>query len=86
MRRWVAAVVAVLFLSTATLHPIAHVGDSDGTCSVCRVQQNGVFVAPAPAVVVVAIPETEVAEALPPAVSAAALLRAAARAPPSVPA
>jgi hypothetical protein len=53
VKRWVAAFVAVLFLSTATLHVFAHHGESDGACTVCQVQATSMPAAAAPRVVVV---------------------------------
>jgi hypothetical protein len=53
VKRWVAALVAVLFLSTATLHLFTHHGESDDGCSVCQVQASSLTSAPAPCVVVV---------------------------------
>ncbi|MFI5345948.1 MAG: hypothetical protein ACHQ51_06195 [Elusimicrobiota bacterium] len=86
MRRWVAAVVAVLFLSTATLHVFAHVGDSDGGCATCHVQQAGGVQAAAPKVAVastieIALPSFVVSRTVPARTSAVP-----ARAPPSRPA
>ena len=86
MRRWVAAVVAVLFLSTATLHVFAHVGDTDTACAVCHVQQAGGVQAAAPRVVVSPLVEMELpsfaaCRAVPTRPSAVP-----ARAPPSLPA
>jgi hypothetical protein len=46
-----AALVAVLFLSTAIFHVLAHHGDSDADCSVCQVQASSIPAAPAPLVV-----------------------------------
>ena len=86
MKRWVAALVAALFLSTATLHVFAHVGDVDAACAVCHVQQAGVVAAPAPAVAASPVLESELPVF---AASRAVPARAAAvsaRAPPSLPA
>ncbi|MDE2143019.1 MAG: hypothetical protein KGL74_06200 [Elusimicrobia bacterium] len=60
MKRFVAAVVAFLFLSTATLHVFAHVGEVHGDCAVCQVQQAGVVVAAAPCVAAAALVAIEV--------------------------
>jgi hypothetical protein len=86
MKRWVAAILSVLFLSTATLHVFAHVGNTDAGCGVCHVQQAGVVVAPAPSVVVVAAPGEVLAPLPVPRRVAAAVAAGSARAPPAVPA
>lgn len=84
LKRWLGALVAVLFLSTATLHAFAHVGaaDHDG-CAVCSVQQAGAIAAVAPAVVSAPVVSIPVAIASAPSVRAATLAAAPARAPPS---
>jgi hypothetical protein len=84
LKRWLGALVAVLFLSTATLHAFAHVGaaDNDG-CAVCSVQQAGAVAAPAPAIVAAPVDSVSVAEPSAPSVCAASLAAAPARAPPS---
>lgn len=86
MKRLAAAILAILFLSTATLHIYAHVGDADTGCSVCHVQQAGVAAAAVPAVVSTPVLETEL-----PAFAAARAIPArsaavSARAPPTFPA
>jgi hypothetical protein len=53
LKRWLGVLVAVLFLSTATLHVLAHHGETDGDCSVCQVQASSLPAAAAPCVVVV---------------------------------
>lgn len=85
MRRWAAAVIAILFLATAGLHVYSHVGGADFDCSVCQVHQAGAVAAPVP--VIAASPVAECLLAALPAPHAAAVLvsRAAARAPPALP-
>jgi hypothetical protein len=86
VKRWVAAVVAVLFLSTATLHVFAHVGDADGACAVCHVQQAGVVLSPVPVVAAAPTLETALPEPAAPRAAAARAVAGSARAPPSLPA
>jgi hypothetical protein len=85
MRRWVAAVVAVLFLSTATLHVFAH-HSADADCGVCHVQQASLPSTAAPSVVAAPVPEVLLAEPPAPRALTARLAAAAARAPPVLPA
>ena len=83
VKRWVAALVAVLFLSTATLHVFAHHGESDDACAVCQVQVSSLPAVASPCVVVVRTlefvsPRTPIPRALAACVSATS-----ARAPPA---
>ena len=84
MKRWIAAFVAFLFLSTATLHVFAHHGANDSNCGVCHVQQASLAAAPAPAVAVAQALETEVVQPAAPHPRSERPLAAAARAPPAV--
>ena len=84
MKRWVAALVAVLFLSTATLHVFAHHGDADGGCVVCQVQQTSLPSAAAPTVVSVPVPVVALVEAAVPRLFSARPAASAARAPPAL--
>jgi hypothetical protein len=86
VKRWVAAVVAVLFLSTATLHVFAHHGAADTDCGVCHLQQASLPSAPAPAIVSAPLPFVAVAELASPQEASAPRATAAARAPPALPA
>ena len=86
MKRWVAAVVAVLFLSTATLHVFAHGGDADAACATCHVQQAGAISAPAPRVVSVPVPAVELPEVRAPRTVSIFTAPRSARAPPAFPA
>ena len=86
MRRWVAAVVAVLFLATATLHIFAHRSGADVDCGVCLVQQASLPSMAGPAVAAVAVPEITLAEAPAPRALSARPAAAVARAPPVLPA
>ncbi len=84
LTRWLGALVAVLFLSTATLHALSHVGaDLDHGCAVCSVQQAGAVSAPAPAVVGTPLSSSAVSAPPAPAARAASVSAAPARAPPS---
>lgn len=84
MKRWASILLAVLFLSTATLHVLAHRGAADSDCGVCSVQQASLPSAPAP--VVASSPVLEVELVTPAALQPASLrpVVAAARAPPAV--
>ena len=84
MKRWVAALVTVLFLSTATLHVLAHRGDSDGACAVCQMQATSAPAAAAPRVVVVRTLERVPLPSSSPLAVAARVADAPARAPPSL--
>jgi hypothetical protein len=86
VKRWVAALVAVLFLSTATLHVFAHHGESDGDCAVCQVQASSLPSVPAPCLVVVRTFELVAPPAPAPRAAAARVVVAPARAPPALPA
>jgi hypothetical protein len=86
VKRWVAAAVAVLFLSTATLHVFAHHGDADAGCTVCQVQQTSLPSAPAPAIAAVPVPVVALAEVPAPSFVSTRPVAAAARAPPALPA
>ena len=86
MRRWVAAVVAVLFLSTATLHIFAHHSGADVDCGVCLVQQASLPSTAAPTVAAVPVPEFTLAQAAAPRALSARPAVAVARAPPVLPA
>lgn len=85
LKRWLGALVAVLFLSTAALHVFTHVGDAefDASCAVCHVQQTGGVAAAAPAVAPAPVLAVAIAELPAPAVRAASAAAAAARAPPA---
>jgi hypothetical protein len=85
-KRWAAALVAVLFLSTATLHVLAHHGETDDDCAVCQVQAASLPAAPAPAVVCVRTIELLAPPAPVARFRAARPAAAPARAPPAVPA
>lgn len=86
MKRWVAAVVAVLFLTTATLHILSHSDLTERSCVVCHMQEASLPAAPAPAVVAVEAPSVEIAEAPLPRAAAVRPVPGTARAPPAVPA
>ncbi|MFI5348612.1 MAG: hypothetical protein ACHQ2Z_03640 [Elusimicrobiota bacterium] len=86
MKRWVAALVAFLFLATATLHVLAHRGESDSACVTCQAQTASMTAVTPPSLVVVRTfeivsPRTSVARVLSERVAAAP-----ARAPPALPA
>lgn len=85
-KRWLGALVAVLFLATAALHVFTHVGavDFDASCAMCHVQQAGAVAVPAPAVAVAPVLGAAVADLAAPAVRAASAAAVPARAPPSV--
>jgi hypothetical protein len=86
MKRWACAVLAVLFLSTATLHVFAHHGAADSDCGVCSVQQASLPSAPAP---IIAAGPALVADLVQPDMllpRSARPVAAAARAPPLPPA
>jgi hypothetical protein len=83
MRRWLAAVLAAVFISTATLHVFCHLGETSAPCGVCDVQQAGAVAAPVPAVVPSAVVVVVLPDAVAPQTSGAAVVRAAARAPPA---
>ena len=82
MKRWVAALVAVLFLSTATLHVFAHHDAADAGCVVCHVQRTSLPGAAAPSVVAAPAPGAPVAPASAPRLLPSRPSAAAARAPP----
>ena len=82
MKRWVAAAVAVLVLSTATLHVLAHHA-ADNDCGVCHVQQASLPSAPSPAVAVARVPEAVLADVSAPSSRSARPSASAARAPPA---
>ena len=86
MKRWAAAVVAVLFLSTATLHVLVHADLDDGACAVCHAQTASHAAAPAPAVVSAPVPSVLLAQAAVPRAVAARPVPGVARAPPALPA
>ncbi len=86
MKRWVAAIVAVLFLSTATMHVFSHVGEDAGICATCHVQQAGAISAPAPRVVSVPVPAIALPEVQAPRAVSIFTAPRSARAPPAVPA
>lgn len=84
LKRWIGALVAALFLSTATLHAFAHVGaDADAGCAVCVVQHAGAVAVPAPCVVSASAPSVALAELPALRVSSCRGVRADARAPPA---
>jgi hypothetical protein len=85
VKRWVAALVAVLFLATATLHVFAHRGDVDDACAVCQVQASSLPAAAAPCVVVVQTLEFLSPPPSLPRALAARVVSAPARAPPAIP-
>jgi hypothetical protein len=85
MRRWIAAVVAALFLTTATLHVFAHVGDTDSACAVCHVQQAGGVQAAAPRIVVSPLVEIELPSFAASRAVAVPVAAVPARGPPSLP-
>jgi hypothetical protein len=86
MKRWLTALVAVLVLSTATLHVLEHLGVTDTECAVCAVTQAGSAGMATPSVVIVPVPSID----LPSFVCAFAHVvrgaACAARAPPALPA
>jgi hypothetical protein len=87
VKRWVAAVVAALFLSTATLHVFTHVGAAaDDGCAVCHMQQSGAVAAPLPVVAVSRVVEIVLPLPSAPRTAAARIVDAPARAPPALPA
>jgi hypothetical protein len=86
VKRWVAALVAVIFLSTATLHVFAHHDDADGGCTVCQVQASSMTAVSAPHVVSVRTIEFAPAPALVSLLAAESVVDAPARAPPALPA
>ena len=83
MKRWIAALLAVLFLSTATLHALSHHGLADADCGVCHVQQASLPAAPAPAVAAAPVLRSDLAQAPAPRPRATRPVAAAARAPPA---
>ena len=86
MKRWVAALVTVLFLATATLHVFAHHSEADDSCKVCQVQASTAPAAASPHVVVVQTIEFVAARlAVPPALAVRVVVTPA-RAPPALPA
>ena len=85
MIRWFAALIAALFLSTATLHAFAHVGDSDAACAVCHVQQAGGVQAAAPRVVASPLVEIELPTFAASRAVAVPVAAVPARGPPSLP-
>ena len=86
MKRWVAALVTVLFLATAMLHVLAHRGGSDGACAACQMQASSMPAAAAPCVVVVWTQEFVPPRSSAPRAVAARIAGFPARAPPSLPA
>ena len=84
MKRWASALLAVLFLFTATLHIFAHHGAADSDCGVCSVQQASLPSAPPPVVAAVPVPIVALVEAAAPRLISARPVAAAARAPPVV--
>jgi hypothetical protein len=84
LKRWLGALVAVLFLSTATLHVLAHHGEADGDCAVCQVQVSSLPAVAAPCVVVVQTFEFVAPAASVPLVLAARVVAVPARAPPAL--
>jgi hypothetical protein len=84
VKRCAAALVAVLFLATATLHVLAHHGESDGDCAVCQVQASSLPAAPAPRIVVVSTLEILPPPAPAPQADAVRVVLAPARAPPAL--
>jgi len=86
VKRWVAALVAVLFLATATLHVFAHHGVSDDACAVCQVQASSLPGAAAPCLVAVRTLETPPPPPFVPRAREAHAVAAPARAPPVLPA
>jgi hypothetical protein len=84
LTRWIGALVAVLFLSTATLHVFAHVGaDPDAGCVLCLVQHAGAVSAPVPRIVSASVPSAVLAELPGPRVPSRRPVGAGARAPPA---
>jgi len=79
----VAAFVAVLFLSTATLHVMAHSGLFERSCAVCHVSQSRVVAAASPRIVVTAAVGSLLAETTAPRAVTARGSSDAARAPPA---
>lgn len=84
MKRWARAVLAVLFLATATLHVLAHHGAVDSDCGVCSVQQASLPGAPAPVVAASSVLAVELIQPAAPQSSSARPVAAPARAPPAV--
>ena len=83
MKRWIAAIIAVLFLSTSTLHVLVHSDLNEGVCAVCHTQTASHAAAPAPAVVSAPIPSSPLAQSAVPRAVAASPVPGIARAPPA---
>ena len=83
MKRWASIILAVLFLSTATLHVLAHRGAVDSDCGVCSVQQASLPAAPAPVVAASPVLVAELVQPAAPQPRSARPVAAAARAPPA---
>ena len=84
LKSWLGALLALVVLSTATLHILSHADLTESSCVVCHMQEASVPAAPAPAVVAVEAPSTAVDAAPAPEASQSAVVAASARAPPSV--
>ncbi|OGR90198.1 MAG: hypothetical protein A2V88_11160 [Elusimicrobia bacterium RBG_16_66_12] len=85
MKRWAAAIVAVLFLSTATLHILSHPDLSERACSACHASSSRVAAA-APRIVVMPAAGVLLVATVAPRLSAFSAAAAGARAPPALPA
>jgi hypothetical protein len=86
VKRWAAALVAVLFLATSHLHVFAHHGESDDGCAACQAQIASLPAVPAPCVVVVRTIQVVPPPTFVPEAPAARVAAAPARAPPAFPA
>ena len=63
LKRWMSALVAVVFLATAAIHEVAHSALNEAACAVCQISLAALPAAPSPSVAVSPIPEVAVVEA-----------------------
>lgn len=83
MKRWAAALVAVLFLSTATLHILSHADLTESSCAVCHMQEASLPGGPSPRVVFTPASPVRLAQAAAPRAASARPVPGTARAPPA---
>ncbi|MBI3563858.1 MAG: hypothetical protein HY079_01520 [Elusimicrobia bacterium] len=82
-RRCLAAAVAAVLFSTATLHILSHSDLTEASCVVCHMQEASLPGAPAPAVVAVEAPSCALAQAADAPAATVAVRASSARAPPA---